>query len=380
MVSAWLLGLVLVGSLVALLYQGIAVVLAFAMPKLGPPAGPVSPADRPTVSVVIAARNEELDLPDCLDDLLRQDYPELEIVVVDGGSIDRTREIARARSPRVRLIEEPPLPDGWVGKNWACDLGAAGTRGEWILFTDADMRYHPSAVRSTVDWAVSGRADLATLAPMIVTAGFWERVVMPFYAQMVLTYFRTPRVNRPDSRSAMANGQYTLVRRSAYDRVGGHRSVRSAVLEDVALARRFRDAGLALRVAWAPDLLSTRMYRDRHEMFEGLLKNVHGARFSATRLVGFLAGLVGFFWLPLLVLPLGLLWGIPLLAIWGAFLWFALFLKHAGFARSFRESASYGLAFPIAVGYYLVLVSTSLARGLRGRPLAWKGRSNALER
>ncbi|HEV2165646.1 MAG TPA: glycosyltransferase [Thermoplasmata archaeon] len=380
MVELWLLAVVLAGSLAALLFQGVAILLALEMPKLGPPPSTPGPRAYPPVSVVIAARNEELDLPGCLDDLVAQDYPGLEIVVVDGGSTDRTREIAKARAPRVRLVEEPPLPEGWVGKNWACDVGYRATSADWVLFTDADLRYHPTAVRATVEWAEREAADLATLAPRIETVGFWEKVVMPFYAQMVLTYFRTPHVNRAGSRAAMANGQYTLVRRSAYERVGGHAAIRSAVLEDVRLAQRFRAAGLRLRVAWAPDLLSTRMYRDRREMFEGLLKNVHGPRFSGARQAAFFAGLVGFFWLPFAVLPLGLLWGLPALALWGAILDLALFAKHAAFARGLRASAQYGLAFPIAVGFYLVLVAASLARGLRGRPLEWKGRAYPIER
>ena len=379
MPDLWLLALIVGGSVAALLFQGVAIVLALAMPKLEP-AAPESDGPRPRVSVVIAARNEEADLPGCLDDLLAQEYPDLEITVVDGGSTDGTREVARARSPRVRLIEEPPLPDGWVGMNWACDVGYGASSGEWVLFPDADLRYHPSAVRATVAWAVRERADLATLAPTIVMAGFWERVVLPFYAQMVLTFFRTPRVNRPGSRAAMANGQYTLVRRSAYEQVGGHRAVRSSVLEDVRLAEEFRAAGLTLRVAWAPDLIATRMYRDRTEMFEGLLKNVHGVRFSALRQVAFLVALVAFFWLPLGLLPLGLAWGLPALAAWGAFLSVALFGKHVAFARGFRARAVDGLAFPIAVGFYVVLVGTSLVRGLRDRPLAWKGRTYPLER
>ncbi len=378
MVELGLLLFVIAGSVTAFVFQGVAIYLALAMPALDP-AAPAAPGPRPKVSVVIAARNEELDLPSCLDDLLAQDHPDLEIIVVDGASTDRTREVALARAPQVRLIEEPPLPQGWVGKNWACDVGYRASSGEWILFTDADMRYQPTTVRASVEWAEREQADLATLAPTLVATGFWERVVLPFYAQMVLTYFRTPRVNLPRSRAAMANGQFTLVRREAYERVGGHSGIRSSVLEDVRLAQRFREAGLKLRVAWAPELLSTRMYRDRAEMFEGLLKNVHGLRFSAARQGAFFAGLVAFFWLPFGVLPLGILWGLPLLALWGGVLIFALFAKHVALAHGLRMGAAWGLTFPIAVGFYLVLLATSIGRGLRRRPLEWKGRTYAIE-
>jgi chlorobactene glucosyltransferase len=372
----WLVIAVLAGSVVAFLYQGLAIVFAYAMPVLEPT--PVGPAPPGRVSVIIAARNEVDDLPATLDSLLAQDEPDLEIIVVDGGSTDGTSAVIDARAPRVRRVDEPPLPLGWVGKNWACWTGAATASGAWLLFLDADVRTDPSALRTVRAWAETEHADLATIGTRVEMRGFWERVVMPFYIQMVLTYFRAPRVNRPNSRAAMANGQFLMIRRSAYDRLGGHAAVRSYVLEDVALARRARAAGLTIRLANAVDLATTRMYRDRHEMFEGLLKNVHGAEFSAARLIGFWAGLVGFFLLPLAVLPLGLWAGnLPLIAV-GAFLWVALFGKHAAFSDAVGAPAVYGLLYPLAVVYYLRLVTVSLVRGLRRQPVRWKGRSYAL--
>lgn len=372
----WLVVAVLLGSVVAFLYQGLAIVFAYGMPKLVPaPPGP-GPVGR--ISVILPARNEVDDLPAALDTLLAQDEPNLEIIVVDGGSTDGTRAAIDARAPRVRRVDEPPLPEGWVGKNWACWTGASSATGEWLLFLDADVRTHPAAVRTVVGWAEAEQADLATIGTRVEMHGFWERLILPFYIQMVLTYFRAPRVNRPGSSSAMANGQFLLLRRAAYDRLGGHAAVRSYVLEDVAIARQARAAGLTLRLAHAVELATTRMYRDRDEMFEGLLKNVHGAEFSAPRLVGFIAGLAGFFLLPLTVLPLGVWAGNLPLMVWGAFLWVALFGKHAAFSHAVGAGAVYGLLFPVAVVYYLRLVAVSLVRGMRRCPVNWKGRTYPL--
>ncbi len=376
MLPLWAVVAVLAASGAVLLFQGAAIVFAYAMPVLAP--APPDARPRPRVSVVIPTRNEEIDLPGTLDGLLAQDAAGLEIVVVDGGSTDRSREVVAARGPRVRGIEEAPLPAGWVGKNWGCWNGALATEGEWILFLDADVRCAPAAVRTVVDWAEAERADLVSISPAVEMGGFWERLVLPFFIQTVLTYFRAPRTNRDTSRSAIANGQFLLVRRDVYRRLGGHAAIRGYVLEDIELARRFRAAGARLRIAHAPALATTRMYRDRREMFEGLLKNIHGTEFSAPRLVGGFAGLVGLYLLPLGVLPLGLLAGSPLLAAVGGFLWLALFGKHVGFARGVGAPAAYGLLYPLAVGYYLVLVSTSLLRGLRRRPIEWKGRSYEL--
>ncbi|MGI0154708.1 MAG: glycosyltransferase, partial [Thermoplasmata archaeon] len=314
-----------------------------------------------------------------LDALLRQDYPDFEVVVVEGGSTDGTRAAIDARAPRVRCIEEPPLPPGWVGKSWACWTGAGATHGEWLLFLDADVRIAPAAVRTTLEWAERERADLATIGPQVEMVGFFERLILPMYIQLVLTYFRTPHMHRPGSKAAMANGQFWMTRRSAYTATGGHAAVRGRVLEDVAIAQRYRDAGLRLRFAWAPQLGRTRMYRDRHELFEGLLKNVHGLEFSAARQVGFLFGLVGFFLLPLGLLPLGLATGSLLLDGVGAFLYVALFAKHVAFAHAVGAPAAYGLLYPVAIGWYVLLVTTSLVRGLRRRPIAWKGRAYPLD-
>jgi chlorobactene glucosyltransferase len=364
----------LLAAVLVLLFQGVAILLAFQITRLRPAASAAESPSAGRVSVVIAARNEEADLGPTLDALLAQDYPEVEVVVVEGGSTDGTRAVVDARAPGVRRIDEPPLPPGWVGKNWACWTGANTTRGDWLLFLDADVRLAPSAIRTIVGWSEEEHADLASIGPHVAMVGFWERVVLPFYVQVVLTYFRTPRMHRPGSRAAMANGQCWLTRRTTYFARGGHAAVAGQVLEDVAIARRYRAAGGTLRFAWTPELGETRMYANRHEMFEGLLKNVHGLRFSAARMVGFLAGLIGLFLLPLGLLPLGLAVGSAALTAMGAVLYVALFGKHVAFDAAIGAPAAYGLLFPLAVAWYVVLVTTSLVRGLRRQPVAWKGR------
>ena len=379
MLPLWLTILLLVGAAVVLLYQGTAILLAYLLVRLGPSPPARTPPAYGRVSVVIAARNEEDDLGPTLDDLLAQDYPDLDIVVVDGGSTDRTRDVIAARGPRVRCLAEPPLPAGWVGKSWACWTGANATDGPWLLFVDADVRTDPTAVRTVLAWAVEEHADLATIGIRVEMVGFWERVVMPMFIQRVLMFYRPPRLDRPGRKVALANGQFWLTPRSAYETMGGHAAVKGHLVEDVALGARYRDAGRRVRFGWAPELGRTRMYRDRHAMFEGLLKNAHGLEFSAARQAGLLAALVGFYLLPLGLLPLGLATGSLVLSAVGAFLYIALFGKHVAFARAVKVPGAYGLLYPLAIGFYLVLAATSLARGMRGGTVSWKGRTYSLQ-
>ncbi len=364
-----------IGAVFVLLYQGVALLLGAQMPKLDPAPADGLPVGGTTVGVVIAARNEAEDLPGTLDALLAQEYPALDIVVVDGRSTDGTRAVIEARAPRVRRVEEPPLPAGWMGKNWACWNGASAVRGDWLLFLDADVRLSPAAIRTVLAWAQRESADLASVGVRIETVGFWERVVLPFFLQIALVYFRVPRTNRPASRAAFANGQFWTTPRATYERVGGHAAVAGRVNEDVAMARRYRAAGLRLRIAWAPQLGWTRMYRDRHEMFEGLLKNTRDSDFTGPRDVAQLVALLAFFILPLAVLPVGLATGTPWVVGIGVLLYGALFAKHVVFTAVVRGVPAYGLLFLLAVGFYLVLFATSLVEKLRKRPVRWKGRA-----
>ncbi len=375
MLPLWVVVLLLLGAAVVLLYQGVAIVFAYQMPRLDPEA---TPMEGPGPSVVIAARNEANDLPAMLDSLLAQTANLPDIVVVDGGSTDGTQAAARARGPRVRLMEEPPLPEGWVGKSWACWTGVQATKGEWLLFLDADVRLDPRAVSTVLAWARREGADLASVGTQIDMGSTWERIVMPFYVQMVLTHFRSPHVNRPHSSAAVANGQFLLVRRASYEAVGGHEAIRGQIVEDVALAERFRAQGRNLRFAYGPLLARTRMYRGRAEMFEGLLRTVHGTRYSTARQVGRMVGLVALFLLPLGLLPLGIVTGSLALAAMGAFLYVALFGKHAAFARATGAPAAYGLLYPVAVACYVRLLWISMWRDAGDGSIDWKGRQYRL--
>ncbi len=234
---------------------------------------PVLVSERPVISVIVPARNEEGCLGTCLASLVSQTGVTFEIIVVDDGSTDRTRPIAEF-FPGVRVIEPAPLLPGWTGKNNAVAAGAQAAKGKWLLFTDADTVHKPGSLARAVAEAEHHHADLLSYSPEQEVQGFWERAVMPvIFAELARKY--PPSAVSDFSRNlAAANGQYLLISRKAYDSVGGHAAVASSLLEDVALARAVRNASLRIRFRYGGDAVRTRMYRGFGQLREGWTKNL----------------------------------------------------------------------------------------------------------
>ena len=203
---------------------------------------PETVSRRPTVSVIVPARNEEASLGACLESLTNQTGVSSEIIVVDDASTDRTREIAQS-FPSVRVVDAGPLPARWTGKNNAMAAGAKVAAGEWLLFTDADTVHLPGSLARAVAEASQLGASLLSYSPEQEVHGFWQKAVMPvIFAELAATY-RPALVSDPRSPAAAANGQYILIARAAYDAVGGHAAVSASLLEDVALARAVKASG-----------------------------------------------------------------------------------------------------------------------------------------
>ena len=240
----------------------------------------------PEVSIIVPARNEEANLADCLRSLTAQTGVAFEIIVVDDASTDRTREIARSFAG-VRVISAEPLALGgtgkmWTGKNNALVAGAKHAHAHWLLFTDADTVHLPGSLARAWEEAKNERADLLSYSPEQVVVTFAERAVMPVIFAELAAEYPPHRVREEvreevrwqDSGVIAANGQYILVRRAAYDAVGGHAAVATEILEDVALARLFRDAGYRVYFRYGRDAVRTRMYRNWAQLREGWTKNL----------------------------------------------------------------------------------------------------------
>lgn len=338
------------------------------------------------LSVIIPARNEERNLGACLETLVAQSErvfalgTDWELVIVDDASGDGTRALAQSyadRHPGVRVLPAPAFAmaaDGreFTGKTNACWAGAQASGGRWLLFTDADTLHEPGDLRRGLHEATRHEVALLSYSPRQILHGLAQHLVMPLIFSELASVYPPAKVNDPDDRTAAANGQYLLIDRATYFAVGGHKAVGPSILEDVELAYKVKRAKKSIRLRYAPDALSTRMYRDFRDMVEGWTKNLsllfpHTMRLVLWRLLDLL----------LLLLPV-LLWLFPYLLTWQRVALLALwartllrFYQRVGRAHSsFLDSAMAPLGLPLFLG----LLLRSLVQHRLLHRVQWKGR------
>ena len=324
------------------------------------------------VSVIVPARNEEASLGECLESLAAQAGANFEIVVVDDGSTDRTRETAQSFSA-VRVIDAGPLPPGWSGKNNALVAGAAVARGEWLLFTDADTVHRAGSLSRSLAEAQRQKAALLSYSPEQEVHGLWEKAVMPVIFAELASTFRPSQVSDPRSAAAAANGQYILVSREAYDAVGGHASVATSLLEDVALARAVKGSGRKIFFRYGADEVRTRMYRSFAQLREGWTKNLvllfrSPVRLAMLRLIEFVLIVSG----AVIAVATGLRgkwYPAAVAAIVAVILW-GFLLKRIRNAHFFWDANCLALIGLPLFSYLLLRSRIAYAKGT----VAWKGR------
>jgi chlorobactene glucosyltransferase len=317
-------------------------------------------------------------------------YPRLELIVVDDRSTDDTAaRVARftAADARVRLLPGAPLPEGWYGKPWACVQGARAAKGDLLLFTDADTIHAPELLGRAVAALEREAADLVTVAPHQRCVTLWERLIMPQVWLLLGLRYHPGRVSRARrERDAIANGQFILTTREAYESVGTHEVVRHEVAEDLALAQAYLRKGRRIHFAFARRYMETRMYRSLPQLIEGWSKNMYlGGRRSFPHepvrraLVPVLLVSAFLFWLipPAVVLAgaAGLAIGGLLPAAAAAMGLSALFWVLVSIAMEIP--GVYGLGYPAGAAMALYIALRSIWRG--GRRVEWRGRVYGLD-
>jgi chlorobactene glucosyltransferase len=337
------------------------------------------------ISVIIPVRNEQRNIRRCIQSLLSQTYPNFEIIVIDDRSTDDTpailAELTR-NSSLLRVIHGGELPPGWAGKPHALIQGAADAQGEWLCFMDADTFAEPGLLWSTYRKAINSQADMFSILTDQELGSFWERVVLPLVFLGLSYGFPADRVNDPSKPDAIANGQFILIKRSVYDRVGGHTAVKDRIDEDKAISVVVKHAGYRLVVADGRKVAATRMYTSLAEMWEGWTKNIYlGLR---DRLGLLLFGVfIGF--VVSIALPVWLVGGLAWLALSGRVaagvvaveaivLWAYLSWKRLQACRAFGISGGYAFTFPLGALIFTAMMVASAYDVLSGRGVTWKGR------
>ena len=354
---------------------------------------PIADAEAPLVSVIIPARNEARNIGSCLRSVLGSQYPALEVLVVDDHSTDGTGELARTIAAddaarhdgrmRVRVLEAPPLPEGWFGKQWACHTGASQAQGALLCFTDADTQHGAELLGRSVGALRTRGAALFTVAGVQQALTFWEKVVQPFVFAILLSRYGgtegMSRSRRP--RDKIANGQFLLTSREAYATVGGHEAVRAHVAEDLQFAQRYTAVGLPVHMVLAQDHLSTRMYASLGEIWRGWGKNVYAAGRDTLPLGPVSRVILPFVFplpalvpvIPVIVLLLGCLGVLgPAATVFGGIVTAANVVFWMGTYAYARVGPLWGLTFPLAALVFSALCAWAAWRGSR---VAWKGRA-----
>ena len=338
------------------------------------------PAHFPRVSVLLLARNEESNIRPCVQSLLAQDYPDFEVLVLNDASSDRTEQFLAemaAGDDRLRVLRGEPLPPDWLGKHWACHQLAQAASGELFLFTDADTRHGPQALRDAVAALQAEKADLLVVLPQEEAVTWSENLIIPLLFWVFLSF--VPLVLATRLRASFlsaAIGQYMLFRRPAYEQCGGHAAIRKHVADDVALGRRIKRCGFRWFLVDGSRQVRCRMYQNFRQVFEGFSKNLFAAFDYRLPLFVFVwTWLLLVAWEPPVVLVLGLA-GVPLGAFspWLAGAAFLEFTVLWGLACArFRYPLYLALLHPLSILLMSVIAARSLYLALTGRA-TWSGR------
>jgi hypothetical protein len=338
----------------------------------------IQPSQQVRLAVIIPARDEERDLEQSLDSVLSQADVDLEVVVVNDHSRDQTGAIADSfarTDPRVRVLHDPELPPGWLGKCNAMQQAAALVSADVLLFTDADI-VHESRCFVTALAEMEERAlDFLSLFPEMKFVSFWENVILPTMIG-AMAMFATPRIEDPDSSDALAAGAFLMVRSRVFHSLGGFGPIKHEMLDDVAMAKLIKRNGYRVGFRAAPDLLSVRLYKSNRHAFWGMTKNV-------------LEGLNGRLWLapavmllpafvfgtPVVCAVAGIWEGDPVLATVGAITYVMQYANIWMGRRLWRFHPRKALFFPLVVVPVIACMARALyLYSLRGA-VEWRGRT-----
>ncbi len=224
------------------------------------------------VSIIIPARNEEKLIKKCLSSLVNQTHSNYEIIVIDDDSTDKTIEKIQSltNDDKIRIIKAGKKPKGWVGKNWPCYIGYKYSKGNYLLFTDADTIHSPNSVLDSLYTLLEEQLDVLTVVPNLIYPTFIVKMVLPILSIFMFSKYSPMRVNDPKIKLGYLFGSFFIMSKTMYEKIGTHESVKSEIVEDGALGKKIKECGFQLKMFRGEDILSAYWARDFHTLWNSL--------------------------------------------------------------------------------------------------------------
>ncbi len=337
--------------------------------------------ERPLISILIPARNEEDNIKRCINSLLKQDYNNLEILVLDDGSIDRTAEIVNKlikKDPRIRLYYGKPLARGWLGKSYACQQLAGYAKGQYLLFVDADTLHFPTSISSAVACLLKYKVDALSVFAKQIMVTFPERMVIPFGNFLIMGFMPLALIRR--SRKALfctAIGQFMLFKKDIYKAIGGHESVKGEILEDVIISKQVKRCGYKFMIFDGRSNLYCRMYHNFSEVVSGYSKVLFSSfDYSVMMMSTAIVVIAAIYLMPFVMLPLSIIFDWQQAYINMIFLQMIFILvTRIILSVRYRMKAVDILLYPLSVIYLLSMAVNSVLQYKFNIGVCWKGRT-----
>jgi glycosyltransferase involved in cell wall biosynthesis len=340
---------------------------------------PLADAECPRISLLFAARDEEEKLPGALATLATVDYPNLEIIAVDDRSQDATGRILdefAVSHERFRVVHVTALPPGWLGKPHALQKAFDASAGEWLLFTDADVRFAPDALRRAAAVVKQKNLDHFTLFGDVEMVGFWETVLITFFGLAFHMANNPYQVSNPHSRAYVGVGAFQLMKRSAYEACGTHRRLAMEVVDDMKLGKLVKQAGLRSSVGVAQDAVVIRWHAGVGNLIRGVTKNFFAALgYNLPLVVVAICGM----WMMNVVPFVGVIWGHGWVrALSGIAVLIALAF-HVGLDIAMHVSPLYAFTHPLGAVLFSYMLLRSTVVTLWQGGVTWRGTFYPLE-
>jgi len=335
----------------------------------------------PLISILIPARNEAENISRCLKSLLKQDYPNLEIVVLNDNSTDGTSKVVKViaeKDNRVRLVEGAPLEDGWIGKNFASHQLAKYAKGEYFIFTDADTLHFPKTVSSAFGALITTKVDALSIYPRQIMVTFAERMTVPIIniaLQCFIPFILIKKSKSPLFSTAL--GQFMMFKREVYEKIGGYESIKGNMVDDIQISKRVKKAGYKFMIFDGRNTIYCRMYKNLKGVIIGLAKSIYPAfNGNILSLFSFTGLLTATLLIPFTLLPLGAFlfdWPVAVIRLIIFQIIIVLAIKMI-FAIRYKQRMLDILLAPISMAIIDALVFVSFFQAKYGEGLSWKGR------